>query len=100
MPSHTSAGVAYLNIFGFSSNKNKSPALIYSNRNNNRPDFIAETISHEIGHNFNLGHDGRDFPGKNRDEEYFAGNPDPNNPVSWGPIMGRFRKSVNGKVSA
>jgi hypothetical protein len=84
------SGVAFFDTFGTSDNVEYSPALIYSDVNDNRPDFIAETLSHEVGHNLGLSHDGRDFPGKNNDEGYFAGNPDPNNPVSWAPIMGRL----------
>jgi len=83
------SGVAYFDIFGDEDNVAYSPAIIYSDINGNRPDFIAETTSHEIGHNLALAHDGRDFPGKDEDEEYFEGNPDPNNPVSWAPIMGK-----------
>ena len=89
MPEHEAAGVAFSDTFDTQHNVHFSPALIYSNRNGNRPDIIAETVSHEVGHNLKLGHDGRDFTNK-PDEEYYRGNPDPSNPISWAPIMGRW----------
>ena len=43
---------------------------------------IAEAISHEAGHTFNLNHDGRITPA----EEYFSGHG--SGATSWAPIMG------------
>lgn len=50
-------------------------------RNSGREDFVAETVSHEIGHNMGLSHDGQ----KNGDEHYEGFG---SGATSWGPIMG------------
>jgi chitodextrinase len=53
------------------------------------PSSSAEAASHEVGHTFGLGHDGRDFPDGTH-EEYYGGH---NN---WGPIVGvAYGRSVS-----
>ena len=45
----------------------------------------AEQIAHEVGHTLGLGHDGRQPPGRDR-EEYYGGHG--SGEVGWAPIMG------------
>lgn len=75
-------GVAYLDSFrdagqpgGFSST---IPCWVF----NREETGIAEAISHEFGHTFNLRHDGRSSPF----EAYFRGHG--SGATSWAPIMG------------
>ena len=86
MPSSTSGGVAYVNVFGRSDYVAKySPALIYytnlANSSAGLLNYNAEVASHEFGHNLGLSHDGVIFG-----EAYYAGHG--NGSVSWAPIMG------------
>lgn len=53
-----------------------SPALVFANNLAFETEFIAETTSHELGHNFGLTHDGE------IDADYHSGN------SLWAPIMG------------
>jgi hypothetical protein len=66
-------GVAYLNVFG---NSYYQPGLTF----NRGLGSNALTISHETGHNLNLGHDGTSTSG------YYSGHG--SGETSWGPIMG------------
>ncbi len=69
-------GVAYLDSFNASSD---TPALVFEdNLGNGNEKFVAEAISHEVGHSLGLQHDGRNSP----QEEYYAGR------NGWAPIMG------------
>lgn len=79
-PAPDAGGVAYIDGFG---DANLAPAWAYYN---NLPlggppqeDYIAEVISHEVGHNMSLRHDGTAA------DEYYPGH---GSPLSWGPIMG------------
>ena len=77
----TAAGVAYVGVWGYSYYPTSySPAFVYSNIQYNRADFIAEAVSHEMGHNFGLSHDGTSTKG------YYGGHG--SGYVNWGPIMG------------
>jgi hypothetical protein len=58
------------------------------------PEIIAAIVSHEVGHNFGLMHDGRN----SSDEEYFAGHGQGTSEYHrWGPIMGTGERT---RVSA
>jgi autotransporter-associated beta strand protein len=69
-------GIAYLGSFDSVGNYNK-PALVFPERLSNNEKNIAEAISHEVGHNLGLSHDGI-FGGA----EYYTGH------GNWAPIMG------------
>ena len=89
MPSWDSAGVAYLDVFGNANYVSYlSPALVYANKNYNNESYIAEAVSHEMGHNLSLSHDGT-IGG----DEYYAGHG--SGETSWGTIMGAaYNKNV------
>jgi hypothetical protein len=86
LPYHTAGGVAYINVFGTSLYARYSPAFIYHNRLSNVASHIADAVTHEVGHNLGLYHDGivaqGDFPAL----EYYSGHGF--DELSWGPIMG------------
>ncbi len=67
----SAGGVAYLN--SFSRNSNDSPCWVY----NSGEKGAGETGSHELGHTFNLQHDGT-----TNGSAYYGGH------GSWAPIMG------------
>jgi Bacterial pre-peptidase C-terminal domain len=73
-------GVAFLGTFDLPApNDSKyQPAWIFPGSLSNDEKDIAEAISHEVGHNLNLLHDGRTIP----PEDYYYG------ANSWAPIMG------------
>lgn len=80
-PSSTVGGVAYVDVFGRSDYATVySPAFIYFNNVGNVARSIAEALSHELGHNLGLSHDGTKSAG------YYSGHGTGEN--SWGPIMG------------
>jgi hypothetical protein len=73
-------GVAYLNSWTFT---NGSPVWVFYNRlGTSNAKSIAEAGSHEVGHAFNLQHDGRSSPS----ETYYAGHG--SGQTGWAPIMG------------
>ena len=80
-PSSTAGGVAYVNVFGSSLYDTFRPAWIYHNRVSNREGNIAEVVSHEIGHNLGLTHDGQ-----TDGTQYYKGHG--SGQTSWYPIMG------------
>ncbi len=80
-PSSSSGGVAYVGVFGGSSFSKYRPAWIYSNNLAGDESFIAEAVSHEVGHNLGLSHDG-----ETSGSEYYGGHGTGN--TSWGPLMG------------
>lgn len=80
-PSSTAGGVAYKNVFGTPSfHTGYSPAFAYFNKVGNTAPNIAEVVSHEVGHNLGLSHDGT------TSTEYYSGHGSGEN--SWGAIMG------------
>lgn len=81
-PSSSAGGVAYVNVFGNSNYGTYRPGWIYSNNlGNGSASSIAEAVSHEIGHNLGLSHDG-----KTDGADYYNGHG--SGDTSWGPIMG------------
>jgi len=67
-------GFAYLGSFEDATDE---PSFVF----NNSLDGVSETISHEVGHQLNLGHDGVGA------STYYAGHGG-TGPTSWGAIMG------------
>jgi hypothetical protein len=80
-PSSSGGGVAYVGSFGGSNYGRYSPAWIYSDNLSGDESFIAEAVSHEIGHNMGLTHDG-----KTGGSDYYGGHG--SGETSWGPVMG------------
>lgn len=75
----TAGGVAYLNSWTL---RNATPAWVFANHLANFAKYIGEAVSHEAGHTFNLGHDGRISPA----EGYYQGHG--SGATGWAPIMG------------
>ncbi|HXJ55752.1 MAG TPA: M12 family metallo-peptidase, partial [Verrucomicrobiae bacterium] len=80
-PSSTAGGVAYISVFGESGYSKRRPAWIFYNNLGNSDSVIAGAISHEIGHNLGLSHDGA-----TNGTEYYRGHG--SGDISWSPIMG------------
>lgn len=81
-PSSGAGGVAYVNVFGNSDYGMYRPGWVYfNNLGGGSASSIAEAVSHEIGHNLGLSHDG-----KTDGAEYYGGHG--SGDTSWGPIMG------------
>ena len=80
-PLSNAGGVAYVNVFGTSNFGFYRPAWVYHNNVANNESYIAEVVSHEIGHNLGLSHDGT-----TAGAEYYTGHG--SGETSWGPIMG------------
>lgn len=77
-------GVAYVNVFSYYSSttpERYQPAWIFFDKlGNGYPKYVAEALSHEVGHNLNLNHDGNSTTG------YYAGHG--SGETGWAPIMG------------
>ncbi|MBO9524033.1 MAG: putative Ig domain-containing protein [Nocardioidaceae bacterium] len=71
-------GIAYVNVFNTSGTNHGyyQPAWIFSNGTTKNGKYIGEAVSHEVGHNFGLNHDGTATSG------YYSG------ANGWAPIMG------------
>jgi hypothetical protein len=80
-PSSSAGGIAYVNVFGTDSFENFRPAWVYCNNLGGIDSYIAESASHEFGHNLGLSHDGKIDGGA-----YYGGHG--SGEISWGPIMG------------
>jgi alpha-tubulin suppressor-like RCC1 family protein len=81
MPDSDAGGVAFLDVFGESDYATRwSPALAYYTAWYDASD-IAEAVSHELGHNLGLSHDGL-----TDGTEYYAGHG--YGDTFWAPIMG------------
>ncbi len=70
-------GIAYVGVFD-NTGTYYQPALIFPERLGNSEKNIAEAISHEVGHNLGLSHDGL----LNDAADYYSGQ------GNWAPIMG------------
>jgi hypothetical protein len=82
MPSRNAGGVAFLNVFGWSSYATKySPAFVYYPNLSGVATYNAEAGSHEFGHNIGLSHDG-----VSGGTGYYTGSG--SGEVDWAPIMG------------
>jgi hypothetical protein len=84
-------GVAYVNVFSYFSStapERYQPAWVFFDKlGNGYPKYVAEALSHEVGHNLNLNHDG------NTATVYYAGHG--SGATGWAPIMGvGYYKSV------
>ncbi len=82
-PASSAGGVAYVNVFARSDYAIYRPGWIYfNNLGPSEESFIAEAVSHEIGHNMGLGHDGCSTCSLG----YYGGHG--SGETSWAPIMG------------
>ena len=70
-------GVAYVGSFDWSSD---TPVFAFPENLSNSEKYMAEAITHEVGHALGLHHDGTDS------EEYYAGHG--SGATGWAPIMG------------
>ncbi|WNB77785.1 PKD domain-containing protein [Methylomonas koyamae] len=77
-------GVAYVNVYSYYSASKPDryqPAWVFLDKlGNGFPKYVAEAVSHEVGHNLNLSHDG------NASTSYYSGHG--SGATGWGPIMG------------
>lgn len=74
-------GVAYVGVFGMTTDFYKPALVFYDALSGGNEKFVAEAISHEVGHNLGLTHDGAAGTG------YYTGHG--NDPATgWAPIMG------------
>ena len=71
-------GIAYINVYGEVGGSHQPAWVFPQELGPNDTKNIAEAISHEVGHNFGLQHDGRTSPV----EGYYTGH------AMWAPIMG------------
>ncbi|HUP81525.1 MAG TPA: Ig-like domain-containing protein, partial [Pirellula sp.] len=71
-------GVAYLGSWDW---KDGSPVWIFTNHLGSSKNY-AEAAAHEVGHSFNLSHDGRNSPAEGYYQGHGAG------ATGWAPIMG------------
>ena len=77
------AGVAYRGVFALAgSHATYQPALIFPFETGGQAYDLAVVISHEVGHNFGLLHDGTVASGSQSAVEYYYGQ------GAWSPIMG------------
>jgi PKD repeat protein len=78
-------GVAYVGVFNYSSSSNPTyyqPAWVfYDALGAGNEKYVAEAISHEVGHNLGLNHDGT-----TTGSAYYSGNG--SGATGWAPIMG------------
>jgi len=82
MPDGEAGGVAFVDVFGdFDYATSGSPALVYYTSFGTDTAALAEAVSHELGHNLGLSHDGL-----TDGTEYYGGHG--TGDTSWGPIMG------------
>ena len=85
----TAAGVAYLNVFG-NANFAAATSTCFIYQGSMSASQIASVVSHEVGHQLGLSHDGL-LP-SSAANEYYAGHG--SGETSWGPIMGSSSRNV------
>lgn len=77
-------GVAYVNVFSLysatSPNRYQPAWVFFDKLGNGNPKYVAEAISHEVGHNLSLYHDGTASVG------YYSGHG--SGATGWAPLMG------------
>ncbi|WP_052807958.1 PKD domain-containing protein [Methyloterricola oryzae] len=73
-------GVAYVGAFDFASTAYKPAWVFYDALGNGHEKYVAEAISHEVGHNLGLSHDGTSTVA------YYQGHGA--GTAGWAPIMG------------
>ncbi len=77
---NAAGGVAYVGSFTSSTD---TPTFVFENHlGNGNEKYVAEAISHEVGHTLGLSHDGRSSPS----EAYYSGHG--SGDTGWAPIMG------------
>ncbi len=75
-------GIAYLNVFDWAGwNTTYGPSLNFA-RNTFGGKTISDIVSHEVGHNLGLSHDGGINPPSTSEDGYYEGRD------GWAPIMG------------
>ncbi|MDQ4097510.1 MAG: fibronectin type III domain-containing protein, partial [Actinomycetota bacterium] len=70
-------GLAYIGVFDTTNSARYQPAWIFPQNLSNNTKSIAEAVSHEVGHNLGLNHDG-----VTGGSSYYGGH------ATWAPIMG------------
>lgn len=76
-------GVAYVGSFAWGDN---TPAWVFSTLLNNNIKYVAEAISHEVGHTLGLQHQSAYDASCNKTYEYYGGTG--SGEIGWAPIMG------------
>ncbi len=69
------------------------PCWVFANRLGGTARFIADAVSHEVGHTLGLSHDGLETRGGVPVDEYFEGHGF--GATSWAPIMGSADLNIN-----
>jgi hypothetical protein len=79
------SGIAYIGVFDEPTTAADpfphQPAWVFASTLQNNPHFLADAVSHEVGHTFGLEHDGLAVPGQPVDPYY-------KQPGAWSPVMG------------
>jgi hypothetical protein len=78
----TCGGVAYVDVFDVVGSAGYQPAWVFPQKLGHDPKSIGEGVSHEVGHNLGLDHDGTGAPGSPEYVGYYTGH------GAWAPIMG------------
>jgi hypothetical protein len=85
----SAGGVAWVGSWRLAGSSNVSatiPCWVFSNLLSLNPRYVAEAVSHEVGHTLGLSHDGLKDASGNVVAAYYSGHGTGN--TSWAPIMG------------